>query len=445
MSREFIHEWFRYVDAANVDYNNLVAAKIYRKHGLTFPPISLSQTKKRRQQDNQALLFISGDRSPETPRTVKRRDINSDTRFMSQALSLLSDHTGQTSNSGRGSPTKMLAKLEIREMRQRAMNNTESGDYPKPLEKLIEDIEKAITLHNGLFYKEQREQISKYVEANPTRRQDFKICYERDELYTNSRDKQLDSIGLCEYERRLNPEFVRFILDEARDCDERSYDEASWNMRVHYPLMRRVITGASEICDSCGDTTVTVVPCTTARLIGEFKVPSSKAHKVDFALALKPAQRVADALELQRIFMPERSLNHTDYKPLLDQPIAVSVETDNDFENAKVQLMVWLAAQWRKLESMAVSPPELLPAIIIQGHDWFLVASTRANNGTKTFWYKTPIGSTSKPLGIFKIAWTLQYLSRWAVSTHWSWFKTTCLGFDMDSEEQDLCQEQATE
>lgn len=79
---------------------------------------------------------------------------------------------------------------------------------------------------------------------------------------------------------------------------------------------------------------------------------------------------------------PGGGINHTDYGGLKDRLIAMSVETKrigDDYEKAKLQLIVWQAAQWKKFKTMHFQP-EITLGIIIEGHDWYFLPSTRTGH-----------------------------------------------------------------
>ncbi|KAI0402328.1 hypothetical protein F4802DRAFT_377536 [Xylaria palmicola] len=426
MSWLSVDDWVQRVHAVNANGDSPATTR--RKRPLVSPPMSSTPRKKKRPDPTLQTNEGEGDNDAlqETPRPAKRTKPVSDTS-LSDAPSLHSNRSGTgdgSSRTGRSSPTKKMARLRVNATMQHRMMDSGAEDFPTSLQKFLDPIIEATTLCEGLLFESQRQEIQDYVSADPTRRRNFEACYKRETLFiTTCPDPNT-------YARRLDPEFVGFILDEARECDEHLHPEASWNMMVHYPLMRRAIVGPTRRRDTdrSNGPTVTVVPCATASLVSDFRVQDAPAHKVDFAIALEPGGPggSVDQIEALRESMPGWSVNHTDYTPLINRPIAVSVETkrtNDDFEKARVQLMVWLAAHWMKVESMTGCPPEVLPAIIIQGHNWYLVTSTRASDGKKFLWCKHNFGSTSTPLGIYKIAWTLRYLAKWAVDMHWSWFK----------------------
>lgn len=103
---------------------------------------------------------------------------------------------------------------------------------------------------------------------------------------------------------------------------------------------------------------VAVLPCTAADVIFPFSPHNAPAYKVDIvnALELPPSSAAVDGFRTRRALMPGSNINHTDYEPLLHRPTAILVETKrtNDyFEKARVQLIMWLAGQWTKYESMS--------------------------------------------------------------------------------------------
>ncbi|KAI1421191.1 hypothetical protein F5Y12DRAFT_769074 [Xylaria sp. FL1777] len=494
MSWESVSDWLCHIEAGGVHCNSIATTrKASRKRGLASPPMSTTPRKKRKdgRVDDQlpkrhcvidsnnnnnngnnndddhndddhnnnnnndeadADMLQEQEKEKDTPRAAKRTrsepdnniSISTSTYTSTSSVSMPPQYRGRMGSSParsnystRSSPTKQMAKMHINgDMQYRMMDNDGSDDFPEPLAKLLDPIRQATTLCQGLLSESQRREIREYALADPTHRRGFEACHVNDVLFAADQSDECEG----EEQRHLDPEFVAFILDEARECDENLHPEASWNMLVHYPLLRRAIMGPSRRLEVAGSgrPVVDVVPCTTASLVSNFKIRGAPAHKVDFAVALAPGRSVpertvADLIEARREFMPGLSINHTDYAPLLHRPIAISVETkrtNDDFEKARVQLMVWLAAQWKKIESVTDRPPDILPAIIIQGHDWYLVASTRAGNGKKLLWCKHEFGSTSTALGIYKIAWTLRYLSRWAINIYWSWFKGAYLDFE---------------
>lgn len=161
----------------------------------------------------------------------------------------------------------------------------------------------------------------------------------------------------------------------------------------------------------------------------------TRGKKVDFCLHIEPGNGRGEdgtsaprAIEALAQHLPENSINHTDFEPLLGLPVTACIETKKpdagqSATEAKLQVGTWHAAQWKLLERLvrqrqqqqkirgqnketdsssdgcndAAEPsslplPTFLPAIIISGHDWSLVATTR--EGRKTVHFSLPYITT---------------------------------------------------
>ncbi|CAH0035991.1 unnamed protein product [Clonostachys rhizophaga] len=246
-----------------------------------------------------------------------------------------------------------------------------------------------------------------------------------------------------------SPECVAFILAGAAEMNTNRHDEASWNSEVHSEVLKAALNppGMGRYTHL-----INYQPCSSASIIPDYHQPAVKGRKVDFAIYIDPTNDphrapTNEAITDLRRKLPKGALNHTDYHPLRCRPVAFSIETKRTGENwevAKLQLGTWLSAQWQFLQRLvelrqkgAVSkrgdgdaghgvavhqlPPFLL-GIIIQGHDWYLVLSTREKNQT-IVWEKASIGSTADALGVYKITYMLQLLRRWAQDTYWPWLR----------------------
>lgn len=190
---------------------------------------------------------------------------------------------------------------------------------------------------------------------------------------------------------------AQLICHRAVQCELRMEDEASWNMEVHHHILRRA-------CRPCGRRgLVDFMSTTTAKIAKHYCPKNAPAKMVDFCLFVDPAQdnkdgagarqRIADL----RSHQPHMTINHTDYAPLCDLPIAVSIETKrtgSDWEPAKIQMGTWQSSQLRAVASVEMSaaitaaafgPASIryYPGIIIQGHDWQFVATAVRDDGKK--------------------------------------------------------------
>ncbi|KAL8345875.1 hypothetical protein RB601_005780 [Gaeumannomyces tritici] len=258
------------------------------------------------------------------------------------------------------------------------------------------------------------------------------------------------------------------LLAKAAQCEEDGWDEAGWNMAVHYPLMRLAVPDGSQL---------EVTPCITAQIQPRFQPLSTSSSRVDYCITINPHwphQRGVDTPALRAIterqfYLPERSISHTSYEPLISRPIAVSIETkrpDGSPDEAIAQLGIWQAAQWRMLEELAPPlPPALtgpadllaaspsrppylalhgvdfLPAVYIVGHEWKFAALTRdaapatdskgmAIQSQSTLWTNCLMGDTSSVHGIYRIIWCLRRLARYSMEEFWPWYQRHVLRMD---------------
>lgn len=138
---------------------------------------------------------------------------------------------------------------------------------------------------------------------------------------------------------------------------------------------------------------------TSARIQPTSLIPPGKAgtainaKMVDFVIHVEPSDRFRDAVRARaQLRTTQMSVNHTFHEPLCWCPIGVSIETKHtgrNWDEAMMQVGIWAAAQFTKLEQLATEANEMsgkdevvrnlpfLPLIIIQGHDWIFLAAIR--------------------------------------------------------------------
>lgn len=137
---------------------------------------------------------------------------------------------------------------------------------------------------------------------------------------------------------------------------------------------------------------------TTTTLIREYLPKNTLAKKVDYNFFIDARANIsptskspAEAVANVRKVMPCQVINHTAYRPFRDRPIVVTVETKKRYgsqEGAKLQTGTWHTAHWeflsRRIEKTGDTFEGLpfLPGILIQGHDWSFVATTREESKT---------------------------------------------------------------
>lgn len=183
-----------------------------------------------------------------------------------------------------------------------------------------------------------------------------------------------------------------------------------------------------------------LAPSPTAKIMDAYTDTRGPSRKVDFCMLIELQGPAADAIRAiqyqDQLF--SQSLNHTDYQPLRRRPVALSIETKAPGEginDAQSQLLVWLEAQWRVLERLSnraeppLPLPEFLPGVIVEGHQWYFVASIRSTTETVCgaasllrfcasitravadlvgiLWMKQLIGTTEEAIGIYSVVCTL--------------------------------------
>lgn len=177
----------------------------------------------------------------------------------------------------------------------------------------------------------------------------------------------------------------------------------------------------------------------------------------------------ADAMEAQQALCrqtPTSSVNHTDFAPLQLSPIVLSIETKKsgkDLDTAQLQMGIWHAAKWSFLRPavllslqarQAQSTPDestpsaaqnlqqqqeqerqvdealarlgFLPGVIVQGHKWMLVLSTREHLKT-VLWVEQQFGSTHRILETYQVIAGLRELAAWGRDTYLPWFRENIL------------------
>ncbi|TLS20536.1 uncharacterized protein PpBr36_11241, partial [Pyricularia pennisetigena] len=252
----------------------------------------------------------------------------------------------------------------------------------------------------------------------------------------------------CDSEEAESPSFkdVCKIQKRAGKYAEASYDEAAWTAGVVFPLVELAIPDDEQLVR---------VPCTSARVVDRDLLPPAYAcsKMVDVCLAIDPSwtlqsnevtspstatttsgvdsnidngARVADSLRMIQRHQPFKTVNHTDYQPLSEYHIALSIEIkrpSGDSEEAQRQLAVWQYAHWNMLQLLASTKIDghlstleglsFLPGIYIVGHKWEFSATIRNNTGEVVQWIDCPLGSTETAHGIYAIIWGLRRIAQY--------------------------------
>ncbi|KAK1762471.1 hypothetical protein QBC33DRAFT_481469 [Phialemonium atrogriseum] len=340
----------------------------------------------------------------------------------------------RSSRSGRSSPQKHMASLELVDNGIRQLGFSSSA-LPAELNELLAQVRR-FARGRGILPQSYKTELATHKQASYF----AEIC-EDDTCFSPARD----NVGPAP-----TPDSVLRVLSRALECQVNYHPEATWNMMVHYEILCTALrsNGVPEFTDF-----LYFMPCTTAKIIGNYLPPTSPFKQIDFclyfdpkfepqdaaattttgsdaataaAITATPQTNIATIIAKLRTSLPDQSINHTDFLPLRNRLIALSIETKKTgegWDSATLQMGVWHASQWQLLHRLASRKgnplPAFLPGIIIQGHDWNLVVTTW-ESGRTNLYTKITFGSTSDVMGIYQIVSTLQYLRHWACTSYWA-------------------------
>lgn len=313
-----------------------------------------STPSRKRQRTGAGAIDEGSDPNPQdaTPRQPRPQPVltASDTSSASASAS---------AQSGRSSPRKQLHNLRLADdgVYTRNLNLDEAEALlPPSLASLLYHISDTVTERRGLLPPSMRQQATELfagtLKAN---------AWSKEALYDATRDIIRPTGSL---------EFAQDILRRARECEDELYDEADWCQKVYIRILEAVTQ----------DSIFMVIPCSTAAILARYRLPTMPSRMIDYVIAIDPPPA-----EHAKIFNLVKklygySINHTEFPPLCERPIAISFEvkrTSDAADKAKLQLAVWLGAHWKKLQDMSHQLPDFLLAVWIQAHDWSLVVSTR--------------------------------------------------------------------
>ncbi|GKU10898.1 unnamed protein product [Fusarium langsethiae] len=341
----------------------------------------------------------------DTPRPNKVPSTPTGSAIMRDAPSMSASDSSQ--RSGRSSPSRTFPFTGIDGHYLNSMTLDPNHDgFPSGLEELLQTMDDIM---------EKRDIVPEYLKSEiekPTQT-DKTLRRLRSYAYTSSSDFGLDSDDLIPANRFLST--VIGLSKFAGQCQDDSYDETGWNHLVHTPILQTVFRGGQWPSNALID----FAPCMNASVVTAYHRFFTAPSKVDYTLYINPK------------FDSDDGVNEAIEK-LYKSPFGLSIETKRyggDLRRADVQTAAWHAAQWTYLKSQAgdaVDELPFLPGIIVQGHEWKFVATTRKNNET-ILWSSFQFGTSQTAVGVLQIMAGLHRLKRWSKDVYWPWYKKNVL------------------
>ncbi|RSM04612.1 hypothetical protein CEP52_006714 [Fusarium oligoseptatum] len=173
----------------------------------------------------------------------------------------------------------------------------------------------------------------------------------------------------------------------ARDCTVEGHDGTSWKIEVRYELLEKIFR-------SLGENSLDFMSCTTARPDRTYLPRPWVTKLVDFCI-FDNTDANSQARRDFRERTPGRSVNHTDYRPLHNRPIILSIETwrpEKTLDMKNLSMGVWHATQWSflrtavaqnfteadretasKLAYKQLRKLGFVPGVVVHGHRWLFV------------------------------------------------------------------------
>ncbi|KAH7124482.1 hypothetical protein EDB81DRAFT_206803 [Dactylonectria macrodidyma] len=354
-----------------------------------------------------------------------------------------SSRSTSTRSSRSLSPKKQLMSLRLKD-RGLEVRQFRAGSVPEQMSELLHKMREVLHGHDILPYDRRNEILNNsYVLDGDVREWRYSFQPEGEQDTLPGRIPTIEEAGL--------------ILQLAEECHDLSYDEAGWNVEVHHRILQSVFRGRGS---PKGDMFNFLI-ATTAHPSPTYLPQHIPAKMIDFCIYadLDQDERLREAQRELARHTSTFTINHTDFAPLQLRPIVLSIETkkpSKDLDSANLQIGSWHAAQWSFLASAvrlslqasqdvgaSQSPLEemelvkraeaqvnclpFLPGVVVQGHKWSLVLSTR--EGQKTIlWTEREFGTTQNIQDIFKIVAALRELAAWCKNVYLPWWQDNVLG-----------------
>jgi hypothetical protein len=254
---------------------------------------------------------------------------------------------------------------------------------------------------------------------------------------------------------------LRGIESAAKDCSERLCSEATWNERVHGPLLRHALAGFSGLRAEVVTTAQIATGAMPPTISGGGVLAQSKMVDYVLSLWLNDGQRppLGDLVQSYSSSADERlaraiyaavdspandldpipSVNQTCYEPVRFAPIAVSIETKQPMarDDGKVQLGVWTAAWHYRMQRLLMQHKDIqeqgvssrivtLPLLLVTGHQWRLYFACDRGNRIDIL-ESLLVGESDRLDRIYKIVASLRAVGRWVMGPYREWIEEVFL------------------
>jgi hypothetical protein len=268
-----------------------------------------------------------------------------------------------------------------------------------------------------------------------------------------------------------SPGEIRLVREWTTDCIDSKHEEAGWNDEVHFRLLQAIFREPGEKGGGLFNITTRYAarsPVDSNLILTKLDSNTARPHKnwlprsvgskmVDFCVYADTAYTDATSFKTHEAFCRTtltKSVNQTDFQRLQMRPIVLSIETkagNQNLDAAELQIGVWHAAQWAFLRSSliavkrahpnrpateqeikaadeALASLRFIPAVIVQGHRWLFVLSTRQGHKT-ILWKEWQFGSTSTVVETYQTVAGIRHLTAWAEKVYLPWFEKEILAY----------------
>ncbi|KAK3695721.1 hypothetical protein B0T22DRAFT_488983 [Podospora appendiculata] len=358
--------------------------------------------------------------------------------------------------------TNTTSDRQLRKPRTRSASPLKTYSLPEDARDLFSKLWKTLTFDQGIFPAEVRPEIEllnrKFLPINFREAEHGSQGsgqepeeHDRDAGQDTRRDSFLDFLPIWALPlaadqpsttptRLARAEFhhIRHLETVARECLALRRSEASWNSKVHEPLLEMALWKHGKVILPVFIPALATGETVEGKMV-DF-VLSPKFATIDNRAGATPQRarrNVAIDAAIQNKLAAQwpstgssiLGVNHTDYPPLLRAPIAVTIETKiagASSEEGRLQLGIWTAAWHTRMATLGGGGGRdgpLLPTlslILTNDHEWTLYFA--ADRGSKIdILGPRQIGITDTFQGIYRLLAVLRLLANWIEDEFRDW------------------------